>query len=130
MNITQYIRLYDIFFSGPTYIMYGYYLEHKILQKILYIYGFLTFLLNYVYFTYNKNNILYKLFSIDIIFRKKNKYNKTQFIRLLLLSVYYPIIYNSLKYYSKKGPKILLKITIIKIIIGYLYNLYYFIKYL
>jgi hypothetical protein len=128
MSITQYIRLYDIFFSGPTYIMFGYYLENKILQKSLYLIGFFTILLNYTYYK-NNDNYLRKLFSIDFIF-PKNKHNKTQLVRLLLLCVTYPIIYKSLKYYSKKGPNILLQITIIKIIIGYLYNLHYFIKYL
>ena len=133
---SQNIRLYDIFFSGPTYIWYGYYLDNDNYKKILYLFCFLKILVNFSYYLYNKgiSTKVHNFVSIDILSdftnEKNNKYNKPQFNRFLLLLFFYPSVYISLKYYSKKGPKILYQITVIKLIIGYLYNLIFFIKYL
>jgi len=133
---TETARLYDILFSGPTYIWYGYYLDNENYKKILYLFGFLTILVNSSYYLYNKgiSTKVHDIISIDILEdftnEKNNKYNKTQFNRFLLVFIVYPLVYRSLKYYSEKGPKILYQITVIKLIIGYLYNLFFFIKYL
>lgn len=133
---SQIIRLFDIFFLGPTYIYYGYYLDNENYKKILYLFGFLEIIINYSHYMYNKNieKPIHNIISIDPFQNHTNrgngKHNKTHFYRFLLLLFFYPIVYKSLKYYSKKGPKILYQITIIKLIIGYLYNLIFFIKYL
>ena len=64
----------------------------------------------------------------DFLLKKKyedsNYSDKTQMNRLVLLFIGYPIILYSIKYYPKNAFKFLLYLTIFKIIIGFIYNLY------
>lgn len=126
---------YDVMFSGPTYIWYGTYLTNKYLKYFLIIFGILTILLNLGYYLHNigYSNVFHNILSKSILkkkFEDSNYSDKTQLNRLVLLFIGYPIILYSIKYYPKNAFKFLLYLTVFKIIIGFIYNMYYFIHYI
>ena len=134
-DMTPEIRLYyDVLFSGPTYIWYASYINHLLIKNLLIIFGILTIIMNYSYYLFGKGkkNIFHNIFSIKILGKFDNNEldSKTQFNRLLLLLVGYPLVLYSLHYYSKKVPIFLKFLTLFKVLFGSAYNLYYFMKYI
>jgi hypothetical protein len=131
-NNTQDIRLYyDILFSGPTYIWYGLYIKDTFFKSLLILFGIATMLLNYSYYMYNKGQktIYHDIISIKILGynSKNNNGSKTQFVRLSLLLFWYPLILYSLYKFSNEVPVPLKYLTFFKVLVGYMYNLKYFI---
>lgn len=126
-------RLYDVFISGPIYILISTYINdnnsnnnsnnnNKFLKYFMLITGVLNILYNghnYLYFNYK--------YPLNPLFDKfvDRKSGKTQIHRLYNLLIMYPIFLYV--YWYIKLPKLLSKIFLFMIIIGFSFNLYNFV---
>jgi len=119
------IRIYDIFFSGPVYIYISTKLQNRVAKYIFLIIGIST--------------LLYNLINLLIIDLKVIKYNdsysylihkvngKTNLHRLYNIIIMYPIMYWLIQELRNTEPQLYI-LCIMMIIIGFIYNLYYYIK--
>jgi len=116
------IRLIDIFFIGPLDLLISKYVENKFLKYFMIYTGVTNILYNGFNYLYLEQNIIDKNY-LGILVDKKH--GKTQIHRLYNLLIMYPLMIQV--YRTTKLPKLLKKYLKINIILGFLYNLYYFI---
>jgi hypothetical protein len=118
------LRLIDVFFLGPLQIVVSTYIPNIFFKYFLLITGILNIL-------FNGHNFLLinKTIKNPILFFKPfiNKIGKSQLHRLYNLIVMYPIFLYSLLFY--KLPYYLYKLFLLNIVIGFLFNLYFFCYY-
>ena len=116
------LRLIDVFFLGPLQIVISTYIPNIFFKNFILITGILNIL-------FNGHNFLLinKTIKNPILFFKPfiNKIGKSQLHRLYNLIVMYPIFLYSLLFY--KLPYYLYNLFLLNIVIGFLFNLYFFV---
>lgn len=118
------VRLIDVFILGPFQILVGISLKRKDLKAFFVLVGFFNILYNlhnYLYF--DKKVLPSPIMPIDMASR-----GKTQIHRLYNILVMYPIMAYTLS--TQRLPKYLQVFLVLDVVIGTLYNLYYFLKYI
>jgi hypothetical protein len=118
----KYVRLYDVFISGPIYIYFSLYIKNQLLKIFVFLTGFLTIIFNLHNFLFIDKGTLKK----SIIPWTDPKEGKYQIHRIYNLFIMYPLLFYA-NYITKK-PKWLTIILYLMIFIGFLFNLYWFIK--
>lgn len=119
------IRFIDIFLTGPLQILVGTYVENIYLKIFMLLTGSLTIIYNYHNLLLFNNIIDKPLPPFDIFV---TQYGKTQTHRLYNLLFMYPIFYYV--YQNTKLPSEISYLFLINIILGFLYNSFYYTKHL
>lgn len=121
---TKYIRLYDVFISGPLYIVLSLYtLRHNTLL------GLFVLLTGIMTIVFNLHNwlLIDKQKINKILPWTDPKQGKYQFHRLFNLLIMYPLLFYS-NMITKEKPCWLTVVLYLMIIIGFIFNLYWFVR--
>ena len=109
----NYIRLYDVFVSGPIYILFSFYIKSALLRLFVFLTGLMTILFNlHNYLLIDKQKL--KKPIIPWVDPKEGKY---QWHRIYNIIIMYPLLFYA-NYITKK-PKWLTVIIYLMIIIGF-----------
>jgi len=117
-----YSRLVDVFITGPLQIYVSKYINNKLLKYFMILTGLLNILFNGHNFLLT-NDYIKNPFNILKLFISKN--GKHQEHRIYNLFIMYPIFLYILLFF--KLPSYVYNMFLINIIIGSLFNLYYYI---
>lgn len=117
-----YLRLVDVFITGPLQIYVSKYINNKLLKFFMILTGLLNILFNGHNFLLT-NDYIKTPFNILKLFISKN--GKHQVHRIYNLFIMYPIFLYILLFF--KLPSYVYNMFLINIIIGSLFNLYYYI---
>jgi len=117
-----YLRLVDVFITGPLQIYVSNYISNKLLKYFMILTGLLNILFNGHNFLLT-NHYIKTPFNILKLFISKN--GKYQGHRIYNLFIMYPIFIYILLFF--KLPPYVYNMFLINIVIGVLFNLYYYI---
>lgn len=127
----DHIRLYDVFISGPIYIILSIFVFELSKIKKNYIFlGIFVLLTGIMTIIFNLHNWLLidkKKLKKKIIPWADPKEGKYQWHRLFNLIIMYPLLFYA-NYITINKPKLLTILIYIMIICGFLFNLYWFLR--
>lgn len=119
------VRLIDVFITGPLQIFISFFLKITFFKYFMLITGILNIIYNgYVFLL--KNKFIKKIHSPFKHLITKN--GKTQLHRLYNLFIMYPIFIYILLHF--KLPSYLQALFYMNIVVGFAFNLYYFVSFL
>jgi len=137
MDSANIIRLLDIFVIGPATILFAYNIRHLpwLLCALVVSIGMLTIVYNYINFNRLYRGTDPRPYTVlptwvqNLFWHPVN--GKTQLLRLINLFVMYPILFYAWYYSIEEGlysNVVGLFMISFGVLIGFIYNLYYFVK--
>lgn len=120
---TNTLRLYDVFISGPLYLILAQYVENIYLKTFVYLVGLSAIIFNgWNFFHFQNGKFDNNLGDVNL--------GKTQLHRIFNLVFMYPLLFYTISITSSKIPRCLSIIMYLIVLGGFAVNLYYFVKYL